>query len=122
MERVESALRVVIALTEAHNRHDVAAMMELMTDGCIYDYASPGPDGMKYSGKPAITRFFQDFFARFPQAHLTIEETIGMGLSCAILWRFDWLDAAGEKQHLRGVDLFRVQNGLISDAKTYIKG
>jgi len=37
-------------------------------------------------------------------------------------WRCDWVDAAGEKQHVRGVDLFQVSGGLICEMLSYVKG
>jgi hypothetical protein len=45
-----------------------------------------------------------------------------MGLRCVMLWRYDWIDAAGEKGHVRGVDIFLVKNGLITEKRSYVKG
>jgi hypothetical protein len=35
-------------------------------------------------------------------------------------WRYDWSGAA--PGHVRGVDLFRVQNGLVAEKVSYVKG
>lgn len=122
MERVESGLRVVIAFNEAFNRHDVPAMLQLMTDDCIFEDTNPAPDGTVYRGKDAIKQYWQGFFARSPHAHIKIEETFGYGLRCVVLWRYDWIDTAGTPGHVRGVDLFQVKNGLISEKLSYVKG
>jgi hypothetical protein len=37
-------------------------------------------------------------------------------------WRYSWVDAAGEEGHVRGVDIFQVKNGLITEKLSYVKG
>jgi len=122
MAKIESAMRVALEFNQAFNRHDVAAMMVLMNDDCVFENTSPAPDGAVYSGKEAVTQFWRDFFHSSPQAHIQIEEIFGLGLRCVMRWRYDWVDAAGEKGHVRGVDLFTVRSGLISEKLSYVKG
>ncbi len=122
MAKIESAMRVALESNQALNRHDVAAMMALMSDDCVFENTSPAPDGTVYSGKEAVTQFWQDFFRASPQAHIQVEEILGLGLQCVVRWRYDWVDATGEKGHVRGVDLFTVKNGLISEKLSYVKG
>jgi predicted SnoaL-like aldol condensation-catalyzing enzyme len=122
MERVESAVRVVIAFNEAFNQHDVAGMMQLMSDDCVFENTSPAPDGTRYSGKEAVTQYWQEFFAQSPHAHIKVEELVGLGLRCIMRWRYDWVDEAGNAGHVRGVDIVRVQNGLIVEKLSYVKG
>jgi predicted SnoaL-like aldol condensation-catalyzing enzyme len=92
-----------------------------MSDDCLFEETTP-PDGVAYKGKDAITGYWQDFFTKSPQAHMKIEESFGYGLRCVIRWRYDWVDASGASGHVRGVDLFRVQNGLITEKLSYVKG
>jgi predicted SnoaL-like aldol condensation-catalyzing enzyme len=122
MSRLESGVRIVIAFNEAFNRHDVAAMMQLMSDECIFENTDPAPDGAVYSGKEAIAQFWQDFFSQSPQAHIKVEEIFGLGFRCIMRWRYDWVDQAGNPGHVRGVDIFRVQNGVICEKLSYVKG
>jgi predicted SnoaL-like aldol condensation-catalyzing enzyme len=122
MDRFESGLRTVIAFNEAFNSHDVAGMMQLMSDDPVFENTDPAPDGAVYTGKEAVTQFWQDFFAHSPQAHIIIEEIFGFGIRCIMRWRYDWVDAAGNKGHVRGVDIFRVQNGFICEKLSYVKG
>ena len=97
MAKIESAMRVALEFNQALNRHDVAAMMVLMSDDCVFENTSPAPDGTVYSGKEAVTQFWQDFFRASPQAHIQVEEILGLGLQCVVRWRYEWVDAAGEK-------------------------
>ena len=122
MSQLESAIRVVLEFNEAFNRHDVAGMMQLMTDDCIFENTSPAPDGAVYSGKEVVTRFWQDFFRESPQAHIEIEEIFSLGERCMMRWRYSWVDMAGDKGHVRGVDVFRVRNGFIREKLSYVKG
>ena len=122
MSKIEASLRIVLEFNEAFNRHDVAGMMKLMSDDCIFENTSPAPDGTVYSGKEAVTQFWQDFFRESPQAHIEIEEIFGMGMRCIMRWKYDWIDAAGQKGHVRGVDIFLVKDGLIAEKLSYVKG
>ena len=122
MSRLESAVRIVLEFNEAFNRHDVAAMMQLMSDDCVFENTDPAPDGTPYSGKQAVTQFWQDFFRESPQAHIEIEEIFGLGLRCVMRWKYEWVDQAGETGHVRGVDIFQIKNGLISEKLSYVKG
>jgi predicted SnoaL-like aldol condensation-catalyzing enzyme len=122
MDRFEAGVRQVIAFNEAFNRHDVAGMMMLMSDDCIFENTAPAPDGTCYKGKDAVTRFWHDLFRQSPQAHIKIEEAFGFGNRVVVRWRYDWVDEAGQPGHVRGVDLFRIQNGLICEKLSYVKG
>lgn len=122
MARIESALRVVLAFNEAFNCHDVAGMMQLMSDDCVFENTEPAPDGAVYSGKESVTQFWQNFFHLSPQAHIEIEEIFGLGARCIMRWKYNWVDSAGEKGHVRGVDIFHVRNGFICEKLSYVKG
>lgn len=122
LARVESAMRVVIEYNKLCNRHDVAGMMKLMSDDCVFENTLPAPDGSKYMGRIAIAQFWQEFFLQSPQAHFDTEEIFGLGERCIVRWRYEWSDTKGEKGHVRGVDLFKVKGTLITEKLSYVKG
>jgi ketosteroid isomerase-like protein len=122
MAKIESAIRCVLEFNAAFNRHDVAAMMQLMSDECIFENTAPAPDGTVYTGKAAVTQFWRDFFRESPHAHIEIEEIFGFGMRCIMRWRYEWKDAAGRPGHVRGVDIFLVQDGFIREKLSYVKG
>lgn len=123
MSKIETAMRVVMEFNEAFNRHDVPGMMQLMTEDCVFENTDPAPDGTRYSGKEVVTQFWQDFFRQSPKARIEIEEIFGMGNNrCVMRWRYQWEDAAGKEGHVRGVDIFQVRDGLISEKLSYVKG
>ncbi len=122
MSRVESAIRVVLEFNEAFNRHDVEGMMRRMSEDCVFENTSPAPDGTIYRGKEAVSRFWQEFFQKSPHARIEIEEIAGLGNRCIMRWKYFWVDEEGEQGHVRGVDIFRVENGLIREKLSYVKG
>jgi len=122
MSKLESAVRAVLEFNEAFNRHDVAGMMQLMSDDCVFENTSPAPDGTVYSGKNTVTDYWQEFFGASPQAHIQIEEIFGLGERCVMRWRYNWTNGPGDTGYVRGVDLFRVVNGVIREKLSYVKG
>ena len=122
MSRIESGIRLVLAFNAAFNRHDIAGMMQLMSDDCVFESTAPAPDGAVYAGKEAVTQYWQDFFRESPQARIDIEEIFGIGMRCVVRWRYDWVDTAGEAGHVRGVDIFQIKNGAIYEKLSYVKG
>lgn len=122
MSKLESGMRIVLEFNDAFNRHDVAGMMKLMSDDCLFENTDPAPDGTVYSGKQAVTAFWQEFFRESPNAHIEIEEIFGMGFHCIMRWKYEWVDSAGQKGHVRGVDVFKLKDDLIIEKLSYVKG
>ena len=122
MSKLEASTRLVLEFNEAFNRHDVAGMMQLMSDDCIFENTYPAPDGTVYSGKETVTQFWREFFRESPQAHIEIEEIFGLGERCVMRWRYSWVDIEGKQGHVRGVDIFRVREGFILEKLSYVKG
>ena len=114
MSRIEAAPRIVLEFNEAFNRHDVAGMMRLMSDDCVFENTAPAPNGTVYKGKEAVTQFWQNFFRESPKAHIEIEEVFGFGRRCVMRWKYSWIDDAGKQGYVRGVDVFQVQECLIT--------
>jgi predicted SnoaL-like aldol condensation-catalyzing enzyme len=122
MSKIESAMRQVLAFNDALNRHDVAGMMGLMSDNCRFENTAPAPDGTVVEGKEAVTQFWETFFQQSPAAHIEIEEIFGLGKRCVMRWRYQWVDANGTPGYVRGVDIFRVEDDLIVEKLSYVKG
>lgn len=95
--------------------------MQLMSNDCIFENTHPAPDGAVYSGKEAVTRYWQAFFHESPEAHIDIEDVFGFGERCVMRWKYSWTDLAGTKGYVRGVDIFRIRDGLIIEKLSYVK-
>jgi ketosteroid isomerase-like protein len=110
-------LSLIHQFHDALNRHDVDGMMALMTDDCVFENTFPAPDGTRFEGQMAVCGFWREFFAGSPQAHIEVEESFAAGERGIIRWRYKWGDG-----HIRGVDVFRVRDGKISEKLSYVKG
>ena len=122
MSKLESGMRVVLEFNEAFNHHDLPAMMNVLSDDCVFEETFPAPDGTVISGKEALGKLFQDFLGESPQAHIEVEEIFGMGFRCIMRWRYDWVDAEGKPGHVRGVDIIKLKDNLICEKLSYVKG
>ncbi len=117
MSKIEASVRTVMEFNDAFNRHDVTGMMQLSTDDTVFENTHPSPDGTKYSGKEAVTKFWDEFFRESANAHIDIEEIFGFGNRCVMRWKYTWGDG-----HIRGVDVFKLKDGLIAEKLSYVKG
>jgi ketosteroid isomerase-like protein len=115
------ALAVVNAFNAAFNRHDVDAIMALMTDDCVFENTRPAPDGTRYEGQAAVRAFWEQFFANSPQARFEFGDMFACGSRCVVSWTYLWVknEVPGR---VRGVDLFRVRDGKIAEKLSYVKG
>jgi hypothetical protein len=63
-------LNLLDAFAQAWNRHDLDALMAMMTGDCVFE-ASGGNDvdGERYAGQAAVRAAFAAVFEQFPDAH-----------------------------------------------------
>jgi ketosteroid isomerase-like protein len=116
-----ATIEVVNRFNEVFNRHDVAGIMSMMTEDCIFDSTRPSPDGERLVGQPAVRAFWERFFLRSPSARFDAEEIFAAGDRCVVRWIYHWI-RDGTPGHVRGVDLFRVEDGKVAEKLSYVKG
>jgi ketosteroid isomerase-like protein len=116
-----SAVEVVQRFNDAFNRHDVDAVMRLMSDDCAFENTRPQPDGERLEGQNRVRAFWEQFFARSPDAHFDTEEIFAAGDRCVVRWVYSWVKE-GKRGHVRGVDIFRVREGQVAEKLSYVKG
>lgn len=117
----EQTLATVHRFNDAFNRHDVDAVMALMTDDCVFDNTRPPPDGERIVGQAAVRAFWAEFFRRSPDARFDTEEIFAAGDRCVVRWTYHWVKD-GKPGHVRGVDIFRVQDGKVAEKLSDVKG
>jgi len=110
------ALAVVEQFGTAWAAHDLEGALALITDDCVFDATGPAPDGIRHVGPAAIraawTGIFDDVGSRFEA-----EETFTAGDRVVQRWCYSW-----DGGHVRGVDLFTVRDGKVSEKLSYVKG
>ena len=117
-----NAAVVVTYFNQALNARDVDAMMQLTAHNCIFENTYPPPDGTRYEGQVAIRAFWDTFFQNAHQARIDIEDIFALGSHCVMRWRYQWVDGQGQAGHIRGIDVYRVEENLITEKLSYVKG
>ena len=117
-----SLLETVLAFNAALNRRDLDAMMALMTADCLFENTYPPPDGARYRGQAAVRAFWVEFFAGSASCAIEIEEIFAQDERVVMLWTYRWTDLTGTTGHIRGVDVYRLRDGLIAEKLSYVKG
>jgi ketosteroid isomerase-like protein len=116
----EHTLRIVRQFHEAFNRHDVDAIMALMTRDCVFENTFPPPDGARHVGQAKVRVCWEQLFRDSPAAHFAVEELFASGPRAVLRWRYTWSSEADA--HVRGVDIYEVRDGLVAEKLSYVKG
>jgi ketosteroid isomerase-like protein len=116
-----STVAAVDTFNEAFNRHDVDAVMAVMTDDCVFESTAP-PEGERHVGQAAVRAAWEAFFGATPTAHFDAEDVIATADRCVVQWRFTWKNDDGTDGTVRGVDVIRVRDGKVAEKSAYVKG
>jgi ketosteroid isomerase-like protein len=106
---------IVRRFNAAWAAHDLAAAMALTSDDCVFESTAP-PDGQRYAVQDEIRAAWRPIFDDLAST-FTVEETIEAGQRVVQRWRYDWTGG-----HVRGVDIFTVIDGQITEKAAYVKG
>jgi ketosteroid isomerase-like protein len=115
-------IRLLQAFAEAWNRHDVDALMSMMTGDCVFE-ASGGHavNGERHEGQRAVRAAFAAVFERYPDAHWGNARhfvTDDRGVS---EWTFTGTLRDGTRVEVTGCDLFTFRNGEIAIKNSFRK-
>jgi ketosteroid isomerase-like protein len=105
----------------AFNLHDLDATMAAMTADCAFENTNPAPDGARHEGQDAVRSAFEQFFSSSPDARFDVEDMFASDDRCVVRWVYTW-DEADPAGHVRGVDVFRVEDGKVAEKLSYVKG
>jgi steroid delta-isomerase-like uncharacterized protein len=122
-ERSEAEVfRLLDRFAEAWNRHDLDALMSMMTDDCVFE-ASAGPqvDGQRSEGKQAVRAAYAAVFETFHDAHWTNCRHFIVGHRGVSEWTFTGTHKDGWRVEVTGCDLFTFRDGKIAVKNSYRK-
>jgi ketosteroid isomerase-like protein len=117
-----ATLAAILEFHAAFNTHDVDAIMRLMSEDCVFENTSPAPDGTRLVGHVAVRQAWVDLFRSSPHALFVIEDAFAAADRGVIRWRYNWGAGQDENGHVRGIDVFRVRAGRITEKLSYVKG
>ena len=122
MSTTEQTQDVIDRFNEAFNRHDVDAVMALMTDDVIFDSTGPAPDGEIFKGQGEVRGFWERFFTSTPGAHFDGFDMFVAGDRATVRWLFTFDKNKPDSGHVHGVDVFKVRDGKVCEKLCYVKG
>lgn len=117
MAKVEEAARIGLAWHAALARGDVERMTALLAEDCVWESASPAPEGTRVAGRAAIAAHLRAEVQAVLPAAWRVEGVAGFGRHCVVYWRSE----GGETTECCGVDVFEVRGGLVVEIKSYVK-
>ena len=102
------------AFAEAWNRHDVDAILALMTEECVFE-SSAGPEvcGTRSVGREAVRAAFEEVWATFPDAHWGGARHFVHGDRGVSEWTFTGTRVDGTRVEVHGCDLFTLRDGKV---------
>ena len=115
-------LTLMDRFADAWNRHDLDALMAMMTDDCLFQ-ASAGPDvdGKRSEGKPAVRAAYAAVFEAFPDARWANARHLVAGLRGVSEWTFTGTQKDGRQVEVTGCDLLTFRDGKIAIKNSYRK-
>ena len=118
-QALEDLLR---AFADAWNRHDVDALMSMMTDEPVFE-ASAGNDvnGQRHEGGQAVRAAYERVFAQFPDAHWGHARHWVKGNRGVSEWTFTGTRTDGTRVEVTGCDLFTFSHGKIAVKNSFRK-
>jgi ketosteroid isomerase-like protein len=114
--------RTLARFNAAFGAGDLDAALALVTDDIVFDATSPGPDGQRYEGRDAVRAAWTEVMST-PGMTFTEEESFVSGDRAVVRWVYGWTGPDGsDPGHVRGVDVIRFRDGLVSEKFSYVKG
>ncbi len=115
-------LKLLDRFADAWNRHDLDALMSMMTDDCVFD-ASAGPQvhGERSEGQLAVRAAYGAVFDAFPDARWANARHYVSGDRGVSEWTFSGTRPDGKRVEVTGCDLFTFRNGRIAVKNSYRK-
>jgi ketosteroid isomerase-like protein len=117
-QTVRSTREVLDRYNEAFRLHDPALLNDLIADGCVIEDTGPAPDGLRREGGQACLARWSEL-AGNRALGFTPEPAEILGDLAVQPWGLQWGD--GESDRVRGVNLIRIRDGRIVEARGYLK-
>lgn len=103
---------------KAFRLHDPTLLEDLISDECVIEDTSPAPDGARHEGGRACLARWSEL-AGNADLNFSTEPAEILGDLAVAPWILRW--GSGENDWVRGVNLIRIRDGRIVEARGYVK-
>jgi steroid delta-isomerase-like uncharacterized protein len=116
------SLKLLERFADAWNRHDLDALLSMMTDDGVFE-ASAGSDvnGHRSEGKQAVRAAYAAVFETFPDAHWANARHFVADHRGVSEWTFTGTRTDGTRVEVTGCDLLTFRDGKIAIKNSYRK-
>jgi limonene-1,2-epoxide hydrolase len=114
---VEEVLETIVSFNDAFNRHDVDAVVDLMTEDAVFENTS----GSRFEGQEAVRAVLTRAFALMSPGWFDTDEIFAAEDRCVVRWTYAFRRGEPERGFVQGVDLFRVRETKVSEKFSYVK-
>lgn len=114
-----STAEVLERFNAAFLQHEPTLLGDLIAEDCFVENTTPAPLGARHEGRAACLALWSSI-AENRAAHFELEDVEITGELGTIRWRYVWGTSPSES--VRGVNLMRVKDGQITEARGYVKG
>jgi ketosteroid isomerase-like protein len=111
-------LQIMQRFNQAFVQHDGSLLEDLIAEDCVMESVEPAPDGTRYVGRSACLEFWQKL-ANSRDGAFAAESIVGIDEHGIIRWRYRF--GPGLSKSVRGVNVMRVRDGQITEARGYVK-
>ncbi len=106
----------------AWNAHDTDALMDCMTDDCVfYSAAGQGRRGTEYRGRVAVREAYAAIWKAYPDAAWNDARHFVAGDRAVSEWGFTGTAANGKRVQVNGCDVFVIRGGKIAVKDSFRK-
>lgn len=122
MSTEDLKLQLLTAFADAWNRHDIDALMSMMTDDGVFEASSGNDvDGQRHKGPQAVRAAYAAVFAQFPDAHWGDARHFVTGNRGVSEWTFTGTRPGGKRIEVNGCDLFIFRGDKIAVKNSFRK-
>ena len=118
----DAAITLIQRFEDSFNRYDPDGLMAAMTDDCVFEHVTPEGKGIgRHVGQEAVRAMWVSLPQGFPNYRFDTADIFAneSGDRCAYRWTLHWDLPEGGRGELRGVDIYTIRDGKISEKYTY---
>ena len=120
--RTQANREIVEAFAAAWNRHDVDAIMAVMTNDCIFVGPAGGDGfGTRTEGQTQVRELFAQYFEAYPDLHFSDPTILVEGDEAILEATQSRTESDGAKFVCRGCDVLRFRGEKIWIKSYYVK-